>query len=236
MIAGFDTTATLINLACYYLALNPDKQDLAYEEIISKIKELDIADWKSRGNEILKEIPFEWYSNKFDYLNAITSETLRMTPPAPFLERRAENDCTLSYGNNEKIEFKKGDMVQIPVWFLHYSERHFSQPELFLPERFLKENIDKIHKYAYLPFGSGPRVCVAKSLALMEAKIALVWLIKNFKFYKCAETLVICPNLLYKIIFLTKKNFSSKVPLQFFHQGGVLSPKSVNLLVEKRID
>ena len=61
---------------------------------------------------------------------------------------------------------------------------------LFHPERFCPKNGQKFPKYAYLPFGSGPRACVAKSLALLEAKLALIWLIKNFQFNKCDKTKV----------------------------------------------
>ena len=113
-----------------------------------------------------------------------------------------------------KINVKKDDLIQIPVTYLHYNEKYFPEPEKFQPERFIAGHpLNSFHKYAYLPFGSGPRACVAKSLALLEAKMGVVWLIKNFKFSRCDKT---------------------KVPIEFFNQGGFLSPRDITVKVEPR--
>ncbi|OTF70710.1 hypothetical protein BLA29_012914 [Euroglyphus maynei] len=108
-----------------------------------------------------------------------------MTPPAPLTERRCVNDSVLTTEDGRcSVSIRKDDIIQIPIWSLHYNEEYFPEPEKFLPERFSHDYEHKYPNYAYLPFGSGPRACVAKSLALMEAKIALIWLIKHFKFDK----------------------------------------------------
>ncbi|OTF84051.1 cytochrome P450-like protein [Euroglyphus maynei] len=207
-LAGYDTTATTITMALYNLALNPDKQQLAYEEVERIIQQED----GSGGG--LESLIFESYGTKFEYINGIVNETLRMTPPATFLERRCMNDCLLKTDDDRmKVLVKKEEIVQIPVWALHYNEEYFPEPEKFRPERFCKETSDNFPNYAYLPFGSGPRACVAKSLALLEAKMALVWLMKNFKFSKCEQTMI---------------------PIEFYNQAGFLSPKNIYLRVERR--
>ncbi|XP_027196234.2 cytochrome P450 3A56-like [Dermatophagoides pteronyssinus] len=209
-LAGYDTTATTITMALYNLALNPDKQQLAYQEVERILQQQQLDDDK----DPLESLVLDSFGTKFEYINGIVNETLRMTPPATFLERRCENDFVLKT-EDDRIKFlvKKDEIIQIPVWALHYNEEYFPEPENFRPERFCKETADNFPNYAYLPFGSGPRACVAKSLALLEAKMALVWLIKNFQFSKCTKT---------------------TIPVEFYNQGGFLSPKDIYLSVERR--
>ncbi|KAH7639178.1 cytochrome p450-like protein [Dermatophagoides farinae] len=210
-LAGYDTTATTITMALYYLALNPDKQQLAYEEVERIVSEFENG---QQNDDKLQSLSFETIGKKFDYINGVVNETLRMTPPAPFTERRCMNDCLLSTEDGQfSVSIRKDDIIQIPIWCLHYNEEYFPESEKFCPERFGPDNDHKYPNYAYLPFGSGPRACVAKSLALMEAKLALIWLIKNFKFNKCDKT---------------------KIPVEFYNQGGLLSPRDIFLKVERR--
>ncbi|XP_075589004.1 cytochrome P450 3A24-like [Dermatophagoides farinae] len=209
-LAGYDTTATTITMALYNLSLNPDKQELAYQEIERITREQQANDCE----DPLESLALESYGSKFEYINGIVNETLRMTPPGTVIERRCENDFVLKTEDDRiKLQVKKDEIIQIPVWALHYNEEFFPEPEKFRPERFCKETAENFPNYAYLPFGSGPRACVAKSLALLEAKMALVWLIKNFRFSKCGKT---------------------KIPVEFYNQGGFLSPKDIYLSVERR--
>jgi cytochrome P450 len=122
-----------------------------------------------------------------EYLDAVISETLRIFPPATALERSASEDIVLG---SEQIKVNKGDIIHVPVYALHRDPENFPEPESFKPERFLAENRSH-HPYSYLPFGAGPRNCVARRLALMEAKLALLYSVYNFKFSATQKTDVI---------------------------------------------
>ena len=203
---GFHPTTIMIMLACYRLALNPDKEKLAYEEVCR------VA---SRYDNVLESIPFESLGSEFEYICAVIDESLRMTPVQVIIERLCEHDCVLTTEDGRyNVPVKKDEIVQIPVYALHYNDEYFPQPEQFRPERFCKKTADNFPNYAYLPFGSGPRVCVAKSLALLEAKMALIWLIKNFHMTKCP--------------------IRTKDPLDFNYQAGMLVPKDIALKFERR--
>lgn len=189
-LAGYETTATLVSLSVYFLALNPDKQKLAFEEVSQTISQLRKEN-PDHDKDDLDLIPYEYYQSKFEYLTGVINESLRLSPPAPFVERRVDNDFVLKTSDGKiNLQVKKGEMIQIPVWALHHDKEYFPEPEQFLPERHFGENGNKFPKYAFLPFGSGPRACLAKSLVLFEAKMALVALINTFKFDKCEKTKV----------------------------------------------
>lgn len=132
IVAGHETTSTLLMFAFYELALNPDKQDKLFEAVKSCAK----FDYDSISSN--------------EYLDAVVSETLRMHPPVVVLDREAQCDYTLP---NTNIVLPKGTNVIIPVYAIHYDPENFEEPEVFMPERFLPENRHKIKPYTYLPFG-----------------------------------------------------------------------------------
>ncbi|KAK8719126.1 hypothetical protein OTU49_014220, partial [Cherax quadricarinatus] len=76
-----------------------------------------------------------------------------------------------------KVILRPGDLVAIPFWSLHRDSRYWSEPEMFHPDRFMPENKDKIIGFTHMPFGMGPRSCIAMRFALMEAKVALAKLL-----------------------------------------------------------
>ncbi|XP_042890641.1 cytochrome P450 3A41-like [Penaeus japonicus] len=83
------------------------------------------------------------------------------------------------------VVIAKGDVVSIPVWSLHHDQRYWPEPEKFDPTRFFPENKDRIVSGTYLPFGLGPRNCIAMRFALMEAKLALARTVLEFEL-RCA--------------------------------------------------
>ncbi|XP_037094220.1 probable cytochrome P450 6a14 [Pollicipes pollicipes] len=110
------------------------------------------------------------------YLDRVLSETLRLYSPATRLERECTKDYTLP-GTN--VHLPKGTLVQIPVLVLHRDPDHYPDPLRFDPDRFLPEEREKRHPCAYLPFGQGPRNCIAMRFALFEAKVALAALLQK---------------------------------------------------------
>ncbi|XP_071514189.1 cytochrome P450 3A24-like isoform X1 [Panulirus ornatus] len=173
-IAGYDTTATTLSFLSYCLALHPDIQQKCMQEIDSVLE-------KYEG-----EITYEAIS-EMTYLDMVFAETLRLYPPAPRVDRTVTKDFTLP---GTIITLQKGQKVTIPIYSIHRDPNHYSNPEKFDPERFSQENKANRAQMAYLPFGSGPRNCIGMRFALMEAKVAAVYLLQEFAFLPCKKTQV----------------------------------------------
>lgn len=96
------------------------------------------------------------------FLNIL--ESLRLHPPLGFMDRNTTQKTNLSGsmkdGKQIEVSLEVGTSVIIPIKALHYDEKHFPEPHAFKPERFLPDNKDSIPKYAFLPFGEGPRICL----------------------------------------------------------------------------
>ncbi|KAG0693217.1 Cytochrome P450 9e2 [Chionoecetes opilio] len=78
---------------------------------------------------------------------------------------------------NTDVILKPGDLIQFPLWSIHHDPQYWPAAEEFQAERFLPENRDNIRSFTHIPFGMGPRNCIAMRFALMEAKVALAQLI-----------------------------------------------------------
>ena len=82
----------------------------------------------------------------------------------------------------------KGSIISIPIYAIHYDPEIWPEPEKFNPYRFTPEEKLKHGPYDWLPFGAGPRGCIAMRLGLLEIKIACVYLLRAFKFIKSEKT------------------------------------------------
>ena len=104
-------------------------------------------------------------------------EALRLYPPVYMFGRDATSDVTIG-----ECRLPRRTNVMISPWAMHRSAAIYPDPERFDPDRFLPENEAKRHRYAYLPFGAGPRVCLGNHFAYMEAQLALAVLLRRFEF------------------------------------------------------
>lgn len=173
VLAGYDTTSTVLSWLVYDLVLNPDIQEKMVKEIEEEI-----------GHDELS------YDNifKLKYLDMVLNESLRMHPPSPRITRLAMEDVVI-----KGIHIKKGMEVQVPANALHYMPEYWDSPSEFNPERFSTENKASINEYAYLPFGIGPRNCIGKRLGLLEVKSAVVSLLQRYRFTRVKELKVPMP-------------------------------------------
>jgi cytochrome P450 family 9 len=187
--AGFETSSTLMCFVVYELAVNPDIQERLREEVDRHFAEED-------GN-----ISYESMS-KMVYMDMVVSEALRKYPPVIFIDRL----CSKKYELPPTQPGRKGliiepDMVlMLPVYGLHHDPNYYPNPEKFDPERFNEQNKDKIHPYAYLPFGLGPRKCIGNRFALMETKLLIAGLLQKFVLKRTEKTI-------YPVVF-DKKEFA----------------------------
>ena len=161
-VAGHETTANALTWALYLLSRDRQAQAWAHEEALEA--------WEAGGSpeEILARLP---------YLRMVWDETLRLYPPAYRIEREAVADDELC-----GRPIRKGDMVTIWPWVVHRHRSLWSAPELFNPENFDPEAKASHHRYQYIPFGAGPRVCIGMPFAQAEGLLILSHWLARFRF------------------------------------------------------
>lgn len=143
-IAGFQTITNFFGFVVHELALNPDVQTRAYEEIAEIKKQLN-------GQ------PLDYDSlQKLKYLTMVVNETLRKWSPASIIERKCNKAYTVENTGGTKVEIKPGDGIWIPLSSIHNDEKYFPNAENFDPERFADENKDTIRCGTFIPFSIGP--------------------------------------------------------------------------------
>lgn len=101
------------------------------------------------------------------------------------LIRKVEKDYKIP---GSEIVLEKGLGICIPMVGIHHDPEIYPNPDKFDPERFTKENIAARHPFAWIPFGEGPRNCVGLRFGLIQSKIGLIQLLRNFKFSPSANT------------------------------------------------
>ena len=107
----------------------------------------------------------------------VLQENLRLNGPAARLDRKCTKDWVSADG---KLSIPRGMKIRFPYYAIHHNPDWWPEPELYKPERFLKENSHNIKPYTWIPFGSGPRVCIGERFAMVEMKIAMVKLLQKF--------------------------------------------------------
>jgi len=159
ILAGHETTAVALSWALYLLALAPAVQDRVAAEAMD-------AEDGADGAPAL---------DRLIYTRAVIDETMRLYPPAFAIARAARQPDEVA-----GVRVQPGDIMVISPWVLHRHRRHWTDPDVFDPERFMP-GAPPVNRYAYLPFGVGPRVCIGAHFALTEATLVLSRLLKTFR-------------------------------------------------------
>ena len=111
------------------------------------------------------------------YTRMVMEEALRLYPPAPILAGRVARERDEICG----LRIEKGTQVVIAPWVVHRHRALWNAPERFQPERFSKERSVTRPRFAYLPFGGGPRVCIGAQLAMTEVSLLLAVLAQRYR-------------------------------------------------------
>ncbi|SEL75092.1 cytochrome P450 [Haloferax larsenii] len=156
--AGHETTALALTFALYALATNPEPYERAVEEVSRVVGDGPVS------TEALENLPV---------LERIIKETLRLYPPVHTLPR----ETTRPFSVGDRTIPAETD-IHLSIIRVQRDERWYDDPDEFRPERWEKER-DRL-RYAYVPFGAGPRSCLGRAFALTEAKIVLASVLRDF--------------------------------------------------------
>jgi cytochrome P450 len=161
-LAGHETTASLLGWTWYLLAQNP-----AIEAGL-RLEQQDLLAGRTPDHEDLR---------KLDTTRKVLEEALRMYPPAWMFARHAVNDDIVN-----GYQIPAGATIFLSPYVTHHLPEVWEEPERFDPERFRPENMEQRPRFAYFPFGGGPRLCIGNNFALMEAPLLLTMIMQNFRF------------------------------------------------------
>ncbi|MCW1969445.1 MAG: cytochrome P450, partial [Anaerolineae bacterium] len=110
------------------------------------------------------------------YSEMVLKEAIRLYPPASGATRQPIHDIELG-----GYQLPKGSNIAISTYVMHRNPEYFADPLKFDPERFSPEREAHIPKYAYLPFGGGPRVCIGNTFAMMEARLIFITILQRYR-------------------------------------------------------
>ena len=161
LLAGHETTSNALTWTFYLLGQHPEIAAKFFAEVDSVLQ--------GRAPQ-LADLP------NLPYTAQIVKESMRLYPPAWMLNgRRVTADTTLG-----GYQLKRGTDIFISPYVMHRLSRYFDVPNEFRPERFTPEFEDSLPRFAYMPFGGGPRICIGNSFAMMEAELLLATISNHY--------------------------------------------------------
>jgi cytochrome P450 len=160
-LAGHETTALALTWAWYLLARNPEAEAALHAELE------EVLGGRAPRVEDLPRLRYcEW----------VIKESMRLYPPAYAVGREAVRDCEVG-----GYRIPAGMQVFAFQWVVQRDARWYEEPAAFRPERWREEVAARIPKFAYFPFGGGPRQCIGNSFAMMEAVLVLATVARRFR-------------------------------------------------------
>ena len=161
MLAGHETTANALSWTWMLLAQNPDAEAKLHEEL------QQVLQGRSPTIEDLPQLP---------YASAVITESMRLYPPVSLVGREAVEDVEVG-----DCIIPEGCVIILSQWVMHHSPKYFDAADAFQPERWLGDLEKRLPKGVYFPFGDGPRICIGKGFALMEAVLILATVAQQYQ-------------------------------------------------------
>ena len=161
-LAGHETTALTLSWAWYLLARHPEVERKFHDELDAVLNGRSPA---------VADLPL------LKYTEMIAKESMRLYPPAYGLGRQPLEDCEIG-----GYFVPRNSQVFMFPWTLHRDARFFEEPQSFSPDRWTEEFTNRLPKYAYFPFGGGPRACIGNYFAMMEVVLVLATMGQRFRF------------------------------------------------------
>ncbi|HLK90105.1 MAG TPA: cytochrome P450 [Polyangia bacterium] len=169
-LAGHETTGLATTYALYLLARDPERQARLADELAGVL-----------GGRLPTLADLE----RLTYTEAVVLESMRLYPPAWAMGREAMTEIEIG-----GWRYPRGAEFVISPWVVHRDARTFPDPEAFRPERWADDLARRLPRFAYFPFGGGPRVCIGNRFAMMEAKLVVATAVQRFRFEPVPETTI----------------------------------------------
>jgi len=163
MFEGHDTTSMSISFTLLLLANHPEIQ----EKVVQELQEIFGDSDRCATYQDLQDL---------NYLELVIKESLRIYPSVPLIARVTDEEIVTRSG----YVIPEWTFVHVYIYDLHHNPELYPDPEKFDPDRFLPENTQKRHPFAYLPFSAGPRNCIGQKFAMLELKTAISTILRNF--------------------------------------------------------
>lgn len=160
-LAGHETTAVLLSWTGYLLSQHPAVEQKLADEVEAVL---------GGRAPTVADLP------QLRYAEWVIQETLRLYPPAWLLGREPLQDC--EFGG---FRVPKGSILLMSPWVMHRDARYFENPAAFNPDRWANGLAKTLPRFAYFPFGGGPRLCIGNQFAMMEAVLVLVSIIQRYR-------------------------------------------------------
>ncbi len=161
-LAGHETTSIALGHTLYLLSKHPEIEERVYGEVAAVLGD---------RHATAEDYP------RLEYTERVIKESMRLYPPVYAIGRQLLEDFELG-----GYTLEKGVTLLFSQWVTHRRPESFPDPLCFDPDRWLPERAATMHKYAYFPFGGGPRVCIGNHFAMMEAVLLLATLIRAYRF------------------------------------------------------
>jgi cytochrome P450 len=162
LIAGHETSAVALAWSLWLLAKDQVSQERLREEVA------EIAGAREIGPQEVEKLAFT---------RQVIQEAMRLFPPAAVIARQPRENTTLG-----PYKVSKREPILVAVWCLHRHEKLWDEPNAFDPGRFAHEKVKARHRYAYLPFGAGARICIGMGFATLEMTTILATFVRDFRF------------------------------------------------------
>jgi cytochrome P450 len=162
LLAGHETTAVSLSWTWYLLSQDPGAGEKLRQELNTVLR--------GRAPQF-EDLP------QLVYTERVVKESMRLYPPAWSLARSAAKDMEIA-----GFRLPAGANVVMSPWIMHRDPRFFAAPEQFDPDRWSAEAAQRLPRFAYFPFGGGPRLCIGASFAMMEATLLLAAIAQRYRF------------------------------------------------------
>ena len=162
LLAGNETTAMALAWTWYLLAQHPEVETRLHSELETTL---------AGRVPTLEDLP------RLTYTQMVLDETMRLYPPAWFLMRKAIHEDTIG-----GYTIPSNAFLSYSAYTLHRHPDFWDNPERFDPERFTPERSESRPRYAYVPFGAGPRLCIGNQFALLESQLILATVAQRYQF------------------------------------------------------
>jgi cytochrome P450 len=166
-LAGQETTALALAWTWYLLAGRPAVEEALVAEVGAVLGDRPLT---------VEDVP------RLKYAEAVILESMRLHPPAYVLGREAIRDVEVG-----GYPIRKGVTVFMAQWVTQRDPRWWDRPEEFRPERWLDGSTKDLPKFAYFPFGGGPRICIGNVFAMMETVVVLTEVVRRFHFERTSD-------------------------------------------------